>query len=162
VDNPAADASALLVAAAGLVPSDDPLVERTIEAVQRQLGRNGLLYRYLSDDGLQGREGAFLLCSFWLLDCLTHGGRLDEAEALMERLLGLRNDVGLLAEEVDPASGESLGNFPQAFSHMALVQSCAHLSAARRGEIPPGAVDYAELALDRLLAKLEREQPAGR
>jgi len=161
VDNPVADASALLVAAAGLIASDDPLIERTIEAAQRQLGRHGLLYRYLSDDGLVGGEGAFLLCSFWLLDCLTYAGRLDEAGELLERLLGLRNDVGLLAEEVDPATGEALGNFPQAFSHMALVLSCAHLSAARRGEVPPGPQDYAELALDRLMAKLEREQASA-
>ncbi len=154
VDSPVADASTLLVAAAGLIASDHDQLARTIEAVQRQLGRNDLLYRYLADDGLEGTEGAFLLCSFWLLDCLTHAGRLDEAEALLDRLLGLANDVGLLAEEVDPATGEPLGNFPQAFSHMALVLSCAHLSAAKRQEIPAGANDYAELALDRLMARL--------
>jgi GH15 family glucan-1,4-alpha-glucosidase len=162
VDEPVPDASTLLIPASGLIPSDDPLMRRTIEAVQRQLGRNGLLYRYLVDDGLEGGEGAFLLCSFWLLDCLTHAGRLDEAEALLQRLLGLANDVGLYAEEADPATGEALGNFPQAFSHMALVLSCAHLSAAKRGEIPPGAHDYAELALDRLVAQLAAqatEQP---
>jgi GH15 family glucan-1,4-alpha-glucosidase len=148
------DAATLLVPASGLVASDDPLTTTTIDAIRKTLERDGLLYRYLSDDGLEGGEGAFLLCSFWLLDCLIHAGRLDEAEALLERLLGYANDVGLLAEEVDPSSGELLGNFPQAFSHMALVLSCAHLEAARRGEIPPGAaVDFAEGALDRLLAK---------
>lgn len=158
VDEPVADASTLLIPASGLIPSDDPLMRRTIQAVQRQLGRNGLLYRYLVDDGLEGGEGAFLLCSFWLLDCLTHAGRLDEAEALLQRLLGLANDVGLYAEEADPATGEALGNFPQAFSHMALVLSCAHLSAAKGGEIPPGAHDFAELALDRLVAQLAAQQ----
>ena len=94
----------------------------------------------------------FLLCSFWLVDCLTHAGRLDEAEAMLRRILGLANDVGLFAEEVDPGSGEPLGNFPQAFSHMALVLACANLSAAKRHGVPEGPVDYAEVALDRLLA----------
>lgn len=146
------DASTLLLPAMGLLPTIDPVVTRTIEVVRRSLEQDGLLHRYLAPDGLPGGEGAFLLCSFWLLDCLTHAGRLDEAEALLERLLGLANDVGLFAEEVDPRTGEALGNFPQAFSHMALVGSCAHLTAARQGRIPEGAHDYAELALDRLLA----------
>ena len=148
------DAATLLVAASGLVAADDPLSLSTIDAVRGALERDGLLYRYDSPDGLEGGEGAFLLCSFWLLDVLIHAGKLDEAEELLRRLLSFANDVGLLAEEVDPATGELLGNFPQAFSHMALVLSCAHLEAARRGEISPGApVDFAEGALDRLLAK---------
>jgi GH15 family glucan-1,4-alpha-glucosidase len=151
----AADASTLLVPASGLLPSDHPSVVRTMEMVGQSLGRgNGLLRRYLADDGLAGGEGAFLLCSFWLLDVLTHAGRLDEAETLLEHLLGLANDVGLYAEEVDPDTGEHLGNFPQAFSHMALVLSAAHLSAAKRGQIPEGPASYAELALHRLMAKL--------
>jgi GH15 family glucan-1,4-alpha-glucosidase len=145
------DASTLLLPAIGLVPTTHPIVLQTIDVVRRSLGRDGLLYRYLAPDGLSGGEGAFLLCSFWLLDCLTHAGRVDEAEALLQRLLGFRNDVGLFAEEVDPTTGEALGNFPQAFSHMALVTSCAHLSAAREGRLPEGAHDYAESALDRLL-----------
>ncbi len=150
---PSADAATLLVPACGLLPTTHPLVEKTVEVVQRDLSQDGLLHRYHAPDGLEGGEGAFLLCSFWLLDCLTHAGRLAEADALLERLLGLANDVGLFAEEVDPATREPLGNFPQAFTHMALVQSCAHLSAARQGLLPPdGAHDYAELALDRLLA----------
>jgi len=141
--------------ATGIVATDDPRVVATIDRVRADLGRgegSALLYRYLADDGLEGGEGAFLLCSFWLLDCLTHAGRLGEAEALLDRLLGYANDVGLYAEEVDPDTGEALGNFPQAFSHMAMVLSCAHLSAAKRGEIPSGPLDYAEAALDRLLA----------
>src|SRR5262249_4778311 len=136
----------------GLLPSDDPIALETIAVVRRTLERDGLLFRYLTPDGLAGGEGAFLLCSFWLVDALTHAGRLDEAEALLDRLIGFANDVGLFAEEVDPATGDALGNFPQAFSHMALVTSCAHLTAARRGEIPSGAHAYAELALDRLIA----------
>jgi GH15 family glucan-1,4-alpha-glucosidase len=149
----APDAATLLVPAVGLLPTDHPLVEKTIAKVTEELEHEGLVHRYLSSDGLHGGEGSFLLCSFWLLDCLIHGKRLDEAEVLLERLLGLANDVGLYAEEMDTASGEALGNFPQAFTHMALVLSCAHLSAAKKGQIPYGeAVDYAELALDRLLA----------
>ena len=146
------DASTLLLPAIGFLPTTHPLSLQTIEVVRRSLERDGLLFRYLAPDGLAGGEGAFLLCSFWLLDCLTHAARLDEAEALLERLLGFANDVGLFAEEIDPATAEPLGNFPQAFSHMAFVGSCAHLSAARQGRIPAGAHDYAELALDRLLA----------
>ena len=152
-----ADASTLLVPAMGLLPTTHPLVARTIEVVRRDLECDGLLYRYHHADGLVGGEGTFLLCSFWLLDCLTHAGRLSEAESLLERLLGFANDVGLYAEEVDAASGEALGNFPQAFTHMALVLSCAHLSAAKRRHLPfEGAHDYAELAVDRLLAGGQR------
>jgi GH15 family glucan-1,4-alpha-glucosidase len=152
---PVADASSLLVPALGLLPTGHPLIEGTIEAVVRDLAHDGLVHRYKADDGLDGGEGAFLLCSFWLLDCFTHAGRLDEADALLDRLLGFANDVGLFAEEVDPMSGEALGNFPQAFTHMALVTSCAHLSAAKRGLLPPSNEphDYAELALDRLLRR---------
>jgi GH15 family glucan-1,4-alpha-glucosidase len=156
VGNPVPDASTLLVPASGLIASSDPLSTGTIEAVTRSLSKDGFVYRYLSPDGLAGDEGAFLLCSFWLVDCLTHAGRLDEAEELLNKLIGLSNDVGLLAEEADPATGEPLGNFPQAFSHMALVNSCTYLSAAKRGEIPDGPVDYAEAALDRLIAQQKR------
>jgi GH15 family glucan-1,4-alpha-glucosidase len=152
------DAATLLVPAIGLLPTSHPVVTETIEVVRRSLERDGLVFRYLSPDGLPGGEGAFLLCSFWLVDCLTHAGRLDEAEALLNRLIGMANDVGLLAEEIDPSTLEPLGNFPPAFSHMALVTSCAHLTAARAGLIPPGAHDYAELALDRLMASRKRPQ----
>ena len=142
------------MAALGFLPTAHPLVQETMAVVQRDLAHDGLVHRYLSPDGLDGQEGAFLLCSFWMLDCLTHSGRLDEAEALLDRLLGLANDVGLFAEEVDPATREQLGNIPQAFTHMALVSSCAHLAAARQGLLPDddGAHAYAELAVDRLLA----------
>jgi GH15 family glucan-1,4-alpha-glucosidase len=97
----------------------------------------------------------FLLCSFWLVDVFTHQGRLAEAEALLERLIGLSNDVGLFAEETDAATGESLGNFPQAFTHMALITTCAHVTAAREGRIPPPDVahDFAASALARLIAE---------
>jgi GH15 family glucan-1,4-alpha-glucosidase len=152
---PVADASTLLVPALGLLPSNDPLVLKTIEVVRRDLAHDdGLVHRYLSPDGVKGGEGAFLLCSFWLVDCLVHAGAIDEGAALLDKLMGLANDVGLFAEEADTSTGEALGNFPQAFTHMALVSSCAHLSAARRGQLPDDSEshDYSELALDRLLA----------
>jgi GH15 family glucan-1,4-alpha-glucosidase len=152
VGNEAADASTLLVPAVGFLPTTHPKVAKTVEVVLRELERDGLVARYHVPDGLRGGEGEFLLCSFWLADCLIHAGRVDEADELVGRLLALSNDVGLYAEEVDGASGEMLGNFPQAFTHMALVTTCAHLSAAKRGEVPfDGAHDYAELALERLL-----------
>ena len=155
----APDASTLLVPALGLLPTTHPAVLRTIDIVRRDLECEGIVYRYLTSDGLPSGEGAFLLCSFWLVDTLTHAGRLEEAEGLLARLLALANDVGLYAEEVDPTSREALGNFPQAFAHMALVLSCAHLSAAKAGHVPfQGTHDYAELALDRLLARSERER----
>jgi GH15 family glucan-1,4-alpha-glucosidase len=148
------DASALVLPAVGFLPTSDPRVLRTIDVVGRDLERDGLVFRYLTPDGLEGGEGTFLLCSFWLLDCLTHAGRLDAAAALLERLVGLANDAGIFAEEIDPVTGEPLGNLPQAFSHMALVTSCSHLDAARAGRLPDGgAHDYAELALDRLLTR---------
>ncbi len=107
----------------------------TIEAVQRELSVDGFIERYptrsdVSVDGLPGREGAFLLCTFWLADALALIGRRDEATTLFERLLALRNDVGLLAEEYDPVSGRMLGNFPQAFSHIGLVNTALNLSQA--------------------------------
>ena len=151
---PFADAAALLIPALGLLPANDPRVAHTVEVVMRDLAHGaGLLHRYHAPDGVAGSEGAFLLCSFWLVDVLAFAGRVDDAERLFEQLLLLANDVGLYAEEVDPSNGEFLGNMPQAFTHMALVTSCAHLSAARRGLLPQDGQshDFAELALDRLL-----------
>ncbi|MFJ8697845.1 glycoside hydrolase family 15 protein [Streptomyces ardesiacus] len=124
------DAATLLIPRVGFLPPDDPRVVGTVDAVRRELSTpDGLVRRYptLGDrtgvDGLKGDEGAFLLCSFWLVDGLALTGRLDEARALFERLLALRNDLGLLAEEYDPVQQRQLGNFPQAFSHMGLIQS---------------------------------------
>ena len=131
------DASLLLLPIVGFLPPDDQRVVRTVEAVQSELSDDGLLRRYRTDDegnadGLDGDEGVFLACNFWLVDALALLGRRDEAVRLYERLLGLRNDVGLLSEEYDPAHDRLVGNFPQAFSHVGLVNSAFNLAA---GEI---------------------------
>ncbi|TLQ46723.1 glycoside hydrolase family 15 protein [Streptomyces marianii] len=127
------DASALLIPRVGFLPPDDPRVVGTVDAVRAGLGRNGLINRYStkgpSVDGLPGREGTFLVCSFWMVDALRATGRVEEAKDLFERLLELRSDVGLLAEEYDPVARRQLGNFPQAFSHVGLVGSALALAA---------------------------------
>jgi GH15 family glucan-1,4-alpha-glucosidase len=127
------DASTLLIPLLGFLPPDDPRVVGTIEAVQRELMRDGFVERYETQeqnavDGLVGREGVFLPCSFWLVDALLMLERDDEARALFEKLLGVSNDLGLLAEEYDPSAQRQLGNFPQAFTHVGLVNSAYNLS----------------------------------
>jgi GH15 family glucan-1,4-alpha-glucosidase len=125
------DASLLLIPITGFLPATDRRVRSTIEAIQRELTADGLVLRYRTHeslDGLPPGEGVFLACSFWLADCLILLGRRDEARTLFERLCRLANDVGLLAEEYDPRSGRQLGNFPQAFSHVALVNTVMNLS----------------------------------
>ncbi|MFJ9058574.1 glycoside hydrolase family 15 protein [Streptomyces sp. NPDC102409] len=124
------DAATLLIPRVGFLAPADPRVVGTVDAVRRELSTpDGLVRRYptIGDhagvDGLTGDEGTFVLCSFWLVDALALTGRMDEAHALFERLLTLRNDLGLLAEEYDPVQQRQLGNFPQAFSHMGLIQS---------------------------------------
>ena len=128
------DASLLLIPRVGFLPPDDSRVIGTIEAIQRDLTQDGLVLRYRSagsEDGLPVGEGVFLACSFWLVDALDGAGRRDEAVILFERLLSLRNDVGLLSEEWDPRSNRQLGNTPQAFSHLALVTSALQLHHGR-------------------------------
>ena len=125
------DASLLLIPAVGFLPADDPRIRGTIERIEKTLMRDGLVHRYhtaRSGDGLPPGEGAFLACSFWLADCLVLLGRVSEGRALFERLLALRNDVGLLAEEYDTRAQRFTGNFPQAFSHVALVNTALNLS----------------------------------
>jgi GH15 family glucan-1,4-alpha-glucosidase len=127
------DASLLVLPLVGFLPPEDPRIRGTVRAAQEQLSYEGFVLRYPSEqtvDGLPAGEGAFLPCSFWLVDALTLDGRHDEAAELFERLLGVRNDLGLLAEEYDPAKGRLLGNFPQAFSHIALVNSALNLASA--------------------------------
>jgi GH15 family glucan-1,4-alpha-glucosidase len=115
----------------GFLPCQDPRVRGTVEAIERRLMSNGLVLRYdtgATEDGLPPGEGAFLACSFWFADNLVLLGRRREACALFERLLDLRNDVGLLAEEYDPIGKRQLGNFPQAFSHVGLINTALNLS----------------------------------
>jgi GH15 family glucan-1,4-alpha-glucosidase len=130
------DASLLVVPLAGFLPIDDERVVNTIEAIQRELMWNGFILRYRAEvnevDGLPGGEGVFLPCSFWLADCLHLMGRTEEARELFERLLKLRNDVGLLSEEYDPRAKRQLGNFPQAFTHVALINTANRLSGRSR------------------------------
>jgi len=130
--SPELDAALLLVPRVGFLPWDDERVTGTVRAVERELVQDGFVRRYRTEagvDGLQGEEGAFLACSFWLVDALHGLGRTTDARALFERLLSLRNDVGLLAEEWDPVAGRQVGNFPQAFSHEPLVVSATELSS---------------------------------
>jgi GH15 family glucan-1,4-alpha-glucosidase len=117
------DASLLLASLAGYAKGDAPRLVATIDAIRRELGRGPLLHRYLCDDGLRGNEGAFLPCSFWLVEALARARRFDEAGELMEQLLDLANDVGLYAEEIEPETGDFLGNFPQGLVHLALVSA---------------------------------------
>jgi GH15 family glucan-1,4-alpha-glucosidase len=129
------DASLLLLPAIGFLPPHDVRFRGTVAAIERGLLRNGLVLRYdtgLSDDGLPAGEGVFLACSFWLVDAYLMLGRRDEAVALFERLLSLCNDVGLLSEEYEPRTHRLVGNFPQAFSHLALVNTASNLSHHRK------------------------------
>jgi GH15 family glucan-1,4-alpha-glucosidase len=124
------DASLLLIPQVGFLPPDDPRVQGTIAAIERELMEGGLILRYRTEeniDGLPEGEGAFLACSFWLADVYAMLGRLEDAERLFEHLLSFRNDLGLLAEEYDPRAKRQLGNFPQGFSHIALINTAHNL-----------------------------------
>jgi GH15 family glucan-1,4-alpha-glucosidase len=130
------DASVLLMGLVGFVPATDERFVSTVEAIRRELTVDGLLLRYIPQadgdvDGLPAGEGVFLPCSFWLAEVLARQGKVDEARELFERLLDLRNDVGLLAEEYDPVAGRQLGNFPQAFTHLALVGAAMAIGEGR-------------------------------
>lgn len=131
LDGEKLDASLLMLPLVGFLQANDPRVVSTIAAIEKHLMAGGFVLRYHTDtdvDGLPEGEGAFLPCSFWLVDCLNLTGRYDEAREMFERLLSLRNDLGLLAEEYDPRTRRLVGNFPQAFSHVALLNSAANLS----------------------------------
>ena len=133
------DASVLLMPLLGFLPATDPRVRTTIEAIERELTDGGLILRYRSEhtaDGLPPGEGTFLACSFWMSNCLALIGRRDDAHALYERLLALRNDVGLLAEEYDVPRQRQVGNFPQAFSHVALIHTGLNLMRHEVGMTP--------------------------
>jgi GH15 family glucan-1,4-alpha-glucosidase len=137
--SPLIDSSLLWIPLSGFLPPDDPRVQGTVAAIERELLVDGFLLRYQTDaagegaiDGLPGREGAFLVCTFWLAQVYAQMGRSDDARTLFERLLGLRNDLGLLSEEYDPAAGRLVGNFPQAFSHIGLINAAVQLSNEKR------------------------------
>ena len=127
------DASNLMLAITGFLPGDDPRMKATIDATAARLtDERGLVYRYLAHDGLAGEEGTFLLCTFWLAHAQALAGEVDQATATFERAVAAINDVGLLAEEVDPASGEMIGNYPQAFSHIGLINAAWAIAQARQ------------------------------
>jgi GH15 family glucan-1,4-alpha-glucosidase len=130
------DAAQLLMPLVGFLPATDGRMRSTIEAIARDLTEDGLVLRYrneegLNADGLRGEEGTFVICSFWLVSCLAQAGEIDRAEALFDRLTSYVNELGLLAEEIDTASGEQLGNFPQAFSHVGLITAAYEIDKAK-------------------------------
>jgi alpha,alpha-trehalase len=134
-DSDELDASNLMLSLVGFLPADEPRVLATINAIEERLtDERGLVYRYRSHDGLEGEEGAFLLCTFWLAQALARAGQTARARVVFERAVAFVNDVGLLAEEVDPATGELLGNFPQAFSHIGLVNAAWAISETERSQ----------------------------
>jgi GH15 family glucan-1,4-alpha-glucosidase len=129
-DTDALDASTLLAAMFGFLPGTDERMHKTVLAIADDLTENGYVLRYKTDetdDGLSGKEGSFLICSFWLVSGLTIVGEQQRARDLMERLLRIASPLGLYAEEFDPSTGRHLGNFPQAFSHLALLEAAAGL-----------------------------------
>ena len=135
-DSDELDAAQLLMPILGFLPADDERMRSTIEAIADELTEDGLVLRYRNDaglnaDGLSGEEGTFTICSFWLVSCLAKAGELERAEALFEQLAGYANDLGLLAEEIDTANGEQLGNVPQAFSHIGLITAAWEIDKAR-------------------------------
>ena len=157
--SPHLDASLLLIPQVGFLPHDDPRVRGTVDAIERNLVVDGLVLRYSTAtdvDALPPGEGTFLPCSFWLADALVLVGRRDDGEALFERLLALSNDLGLLAEEYDPRGRHMLGNFPQALTHMALINTAHLLSipaqqakrASQKGERPAAVAHTHETAFE--------------
>jgi GH15 family glucan-1,4-alpha-glucosidase len=135
-DSDELDAAQLLMPILGFLPATDERMRSTIDAIADELTEDGLVLRYRNDeglnaDGLTGEEGTFVICSFWLVSCLAKAGELERAEKLFEELAGYANDLGLLAEEIDTANGEQLGNFPQAFSHIGLITAAWEIDMAR-------------------------------
>jgi pentatricopeptide repeat protein len=131
----ALDASNLMIPIVGFVPHDDPRARATFERIVGELSAEGFVYRYVTDgvDGLSGDEATFAICSFWLVECLARAGETERARELFERLLSFCNDVGLLAEEIDPHTGELIGNFPQAFSHLGVINAAIALDRPELG-----------------------------
>ena len=146
------DASLLMIPLVGFLPADDPRMVGTVAAIERVLVRDKLVYRYTHDedaravDGLPPGEGAFLPCTFWLADNLALQGRQSEAEEIFQRLLNLRNDLGLLAEEWDPETRRQLGNFPQALTHIGMMNAalCLDVNAGRKKSLRSPRKSYAQ------------------
>jgi GH15 family glucan-1,4-alpha-glucosidase len=133
-DRPELDSAILLLPAVEYVAWDDERMKRTVAAIREELGAGeGLLYRYTRDDGLPGKEGAFLCCSFWLVECLARGGQLKDARSVFAHTIGRANDLGLFSEEFEPETGELLGNFPQGLTHLAHIDAAVALAEAERG-----------------------------
>jgi GH15 family glucan-1,4-alpha-glucosidase len=135
-DSDELDAAQLLMPIFGFLPATDPRMRSTIEAIARDLTEDGLVLRYrnqegMNADGLSGEEGTFVICSFWLVSALAKAGEVEDAERLFDKLVSYANDLGLLAEEIDTAAGELLGNFPQAFSHIGLITAAWEIDKAR-------------------------------
>lgn len=130
----ALDASALQLANLGFLEADDPRFLATIEAIDQDLSNQGHIYRYLSDDGLAGDEGTFVFCTLWMVQALALSGQVERARERLDMVLAHANDLGLLAEEIDPETGELLGNFPQAFSHVGVISAALAIEAAENGE----------------------------
>ena len=126
------DAANLLMPLVGFLPAKDPKMSATIQRIREELSEDDLIYRYRVDDGQLGKVGTFTVCSFWMVDCLTRLGKLREAEGLLNQLTKRSNHLGLYSEEIDPKTGEALGNFPQAYTHMGLITASVHLQEARR------------------------------
>jgi GH15 family glucan-1,4-alpha-glucosidase len=126
----ALDAANLLIPLVHFLPAKDPRVSSSIERIREELSEGDLIYRYKTADGLRGKEGAFTVCSFWMVDCLVRLGRLKEARTWLERLLRRANHLGLYSEEIDPKTGDMLGNFPQAYAHMGLISAVLHVDRA--------------------------------
>jgi hypothetical protein len=140
------DATALLLPAVEFLPPTDPRVQSTVERIRTELTHDGLVYRYLGPDGLVGGEATFTFCSLWLVNTLALGGKLDDGYERFEKFVDYANDVGLLAEEIDPSTGDQIGNFPQAFSHVGLINSAVNLAIADK----QGAEERPEMLAERL------------
>ncbi|MEA2025092.1 MAG: glycoside hydrolase family 15 protein [Chloroflexota bacterium] len=130
----ALDASALQISNVGFLPADDPRMLATIEAIDQELGVDGHIFRYRSDDGLAGDEGSFVFCTLWMVSALARSGQIGRAKERFEMVLSHASDLGLLAEEIDPRTGEQLGNFPQAFSHVGVISAALAIDAAEKHE----------------------------
>jgi GH15 family glucan-1,4-alpha-glucosidase len=137
----ALDASVLLMPLVRFLPPDDPMIRATVLAVREGLDDQGMILRYIpeeTDDGLHGEEGTFLICSFWMVSALSEIGEIEKARKLCERLISAAGTLGLYAEEIEASSNRHLGNFPQAFTHLALINAVSHVIKDEQRERRPG------------------------